>query len=329
MTGIPNLPALRRGLRRRGVLGLNKRNADYILRYNPRRLYPLVDDKLATKQLCIDAGIAVPELYDVIETERDVRNFQRNLEGRDQFVVKPANGSGGDGIMVITGRHRDRFRRGSGLLMQPADLEHHISNTLSGLYSLGGLPDQCFLEYCVQIHPMFDGICHGGVPDIRTIVFQGYPVMAMVRLPTRMSDGKANLHQGAIGVGVDMASGRTVSGVQINDRVAEHPDTQHSILGLKLPEWDSLLALAARCYDVTRLGFLGVDVVLDRDLGPLVLELNARPGLSIQIANNDGLLRRLELVEAEARPDATVEERVAFSRERLGAEAVPEPPAEG
>lgn len=326
MIGIPNLPALRRGLIRRGVLGLNRRNADYILRYNPRRLYPLVDDKLTTKRLCLEAGIAVPELYDVITTEYGVRRFQRRLEGRDQFVVKPANGSGGDGIMVITGRHRDRFRRASGVLMDPEDLKHHISNTLSGLYSLGGLPDQCFLEYCVQIHPMFDGICHGGVPDIRTIVFQGYPVMAMVRLPTRMSDGKANLHQGAIGVGVDMASGRTVSGVQVNERVAEHPDTQHSILGIEMPEWESLLELAARCHDVTGLGFLGVDVVLDRDLGPLVLELNARPGLSIQIANDDGLLRRLQEVERHADPDAPVAERVAFSRERLGAALVPEPP---
>lgn len=326
MIGLPNYPALRRGLKRQGVLGINRRNAQYILSYNPRRLYPLVDDKLTTKQLCIDAGIAVPELYDVIKTERDVRRFQRNLEGRDQFVVKPANGSGGDGIVVITGRHKDRFRRGSGLLVQAADLEHHISNTLSGLYSLGGHPDKCFLEYCVQFHPLFDRICHGGVPDIRTIVFRGYPVMAMVRLPTRMSDGKANLHQGAIGVGVDMASGRTVSGVQINDRVAEHPDTQHSILGLKLPAWGSLLELAARCYDVTGLGFLGVDVVLDRDLGPLVLELNARPGLSIQIANNDGLLRRLKIVEKDGKPGVPVPERVAFSRDRLGAREVPEPP---
>jgi alpha-L-glutamate ligase-like protein len=324
--GIPNLIGLRRGLRRRGVLGLNQRNADYILQYNPRRLYPLVDDKLTTKQLCIDHGIAVPELYGVIETEHDVRHFQSNLEGHSQFVVKPANGSGGDGIVVITGRYKERFRRGSGLLLTASDLEHHISNTLSGLYSLGGHPDRCFLEYCVQFHPMFDRICHGGVPDIRTIIFRGYPVMAMVRLPTRMSDGKANLHQGAIGVGVDMASGRTVSGVQVNERVAEHPDTQHTILGLKLPEWESLLGLAARCYEVTGLGFLGVDVVLDRDLGPLVLELNARPGLSIQIANNDGLLRRLQMVEQHGEFGAPVGDRVAFSRERLGAETVPEPP---
>lgn len=318
---IVGLIRTRRELRRRGILGINARNTDYVLRYNPRRLYPLVDDKLETKRICMAAGIAVPELYDVIETEHDVRRFHERLEGRDQFVIKPANGSGGDGIVVITGRYRNRFRRG-GLLVRPDELEHHISNTLSGLYSLGGQPDHCFIEYCVQFHPMFDRVSHGGVPDIRTIVYRGYPVMAMVRLPTRQSDGKANLHQGAIGVGIDMATGDTTSGVMGNERVTDHPDTQHSILGIRLPDWEMLLTLAARCYEVTGMGYLGVDVVLDRDKGPLVLELNARPGLSIQIANNDGLLRRLRMVEEYGGWTRSVHERVQFARAHFSIQAL-------
>ena len=36
-------------LRREGILGINGRNARYTLKANPRRLYPLVDDKLRTK----------------------------------------------------------------------------------------------------------------------------------------------------------------------------------------------------------------------------------------------------------------------------------------
>jgi len=38
--------------------------------------------------------------------------------------------------------------------------------------------------------------------------------MAMLRLPTKESGGKANLQQGAIGLGIDMASGVTTSAVQ-------------------------------------------------------------------------------------------------------------------
>ena len=44
-----------RSLSSEGVLGLNRRNGDYILRFNPRRLYPLVDDKLQTKRLALKA----------------------------------------------------------------------------------------------------------------------------------------------------------------------------------------------------------------------------------------------------------------------------------
>jgi hypothetical protein len=48
-------------LRDYGLLGMNQRNVAYISRYNPRRLYPRVDDKMETKVLAESAGIAVPK----------------------------------------------------------------------------------------------------------------------------------------------------------------------------------------------------------------------------------------------------------------------------
>jgi hypothetical protein len=60
-----------RRLRQLGVLGMNRRNADFIMRYNPRHLYPLVDDKLLTKKLALERGIAVPELYAVITEQHE------------------------------------------------------------------------------------------------------------------------------------------------------------------------------------------------------------------------------------------------------------------
>ena len=38
-------------LRDLGILGMNRRNAEFLLVSNPRRLYPMVDDKLRTKAL--------------------------------------------------------------------------------------------------------------------------------------------------------------------------------------------------------------------------------------------------------------------------------------
>ncbi len=301
-----------------GLLGLNRRNAEYTLRCNPRHLYPLVDDKLRTKRLALTAGIAVPELYGVVEIERQIRDLPHLLNQFQDFVVKPAQGTGGDGILIISGRSREMYRMSNGLFMNQDEMDYHISSILSGMYSLGGHTDKALIEYQVKFDPVFEAITYQGVPDIRIIVFLGVPVMSMVRLPTRMSGGKANLHQGAIGAGVDVATGTTLTAVWRNDIVAEHPDTGNSVTGVKVPNWGNLLKLASNCYELTGLGYQGVDIVLDKDKGPLMLEMNARPGLNIQIANRAGLFPRLKMVEQNHIHLRSVTERVAFAQEHFG-----------
>ncbi|MDX1405461.1 MAG: alpha-L-glutamate ligase-like protein [Woeseiaceae bacterium] len=298
-----------RQLAEAGVLGVNERNCDYIARLNPRRFFPRVDDKLMTKKLAMEAGMAVPELYGVVSSQADVRKFPAIVADKDSFVIKPARGSGGDGIVVVTGRSlrkRSNYRLADGTLVTEGELRHHISNVVGGQYSLSGRADSALIEYCVQFDPMFADVSYLGVPDVRVIVYRGYPVMAMVRLPTRRSCGKANLHQGAVGAGVDLSSGQTLNGVLDNQVVDDHPDTGALIAGLYIPHWDFILTSAARGLEVTGLGFLGVDIVIDRDKGPLILEMNARPGLSIQIANGCGLSKRTrridEIFEATADP---------------------------
>jgi alpha-L-glutamate ligase-like protein len=309
-----NLPAR---LNEAGVLGINRRNCDYILVHNPRHNYPLVDDKLFTKQLAINAGISVPELYGVIDIERQIRDLPDFLKKYSDFVLKPAHGSGGEGIEVIVSKVKNLYRRANGQFITVEHLQHHVSNILNGLFSLGGHEDRAIIEYRVKFDPVFDAISYQGVPDVRIIIFRGFPVMAMVRLPTYMSGGKANLHQGAIGVGIDIASGRTLDAVWKNTLVTEHPDTHNPVTGFEIPKWDELLLIAARCYELTGLGYLGVDIVLDRVAGPLILEMNARPGLSIQIANHKGLLSRLRFIEANANNLGTVFDRVTFAKKML------------
>jgi alpha-L-glutamate ligase-like protein len=265
----------------------------------------------------VDNGIGVPPLYGVVEVEGQVRQVPEMVREKSDFVIKPAHGSGGEGILVIAGRTNGKFRKAAGNIITREELDHHIFNTLSGLYSLGGQPDKAIIEYRVQFDPTFEHISYLGVPDIRIIVFLGVPVMSMVRLPTRMSDGKANLHQGAVGAGIDMSTGRTVSAVWENDIVEEHPDTGYPVTGVSIPNWENLLEMAARCHDMTGLGYQGVDIVLDRDKGPLVLELNARPGLNIQIANKSGLLRRLDAVEKYRDSLTSLTDRVSFAIENF------------
>ncbi len=311
-----NLLAQARRLSELGVLGLNERNGDYISALNPRHLYPLVDDKLRTKELALQAGMAVPELYGTVHTDHEADHLENLLEGRDNFVIKPATGSGGDGILVVAERKRDdRFRLIGGQIIRLGELKYHVSNVLSGQYSLGGNPDAAIIEYCVRFDPLFDPISYLGVPDIRIIVYRGYPAMAMVRLPTRQSHGKANLHQGAVGAGIDLLSGRTTTAVLGNEPVDEHPDTGAPLAGVQIPDWMGILELAARCSDVVGLGYLGVDIVLDRDRGALILELNARPGLNIQIANGIGLKTRLRRIDAVADESRDYRQRAALAVE--------------
>jgi alpha-L-glutamate ligase-like protein len=306
---------LGRRLRKLGVLGLNERNADFIMPYNPRKYYPLVDDKRRTKELAIAAGIAVPKLYAVLEIEHQINWLPELLAPYEEFVIKPAHGSGGEGILVITGQINGRYRKANGLLVDEDELGYHISNILSGMYSLGGRPDCALIEYRVDFDPVFEGVSYQGVPDIRTVVFRGVPVQAMIRLPTRMSDGRANLHQGAVGVGIQLTTGITCrGGVLQESAIDHHPDTGNPLAGLSIPHWDEILTMTAQCADLAQLAYIGVDIVLDRTLGPLMLEVNARPGLSIQLANRQGMLPSLRHLEAMAKIPSSAVERVKLAK---------------
>ncbi len=303
-----------RKLREAGVVGINNRNRGYIMPRNPRALYARVDDKVETKRLAIAAGIAVPELYGLIHAVHEAKNFEQMVADHKDFVVKPAHGSGGKGILVITDRRRDMYIKGDGHALTAAEAQHHIENVLGGVYSLGGQPDQAIIEYRVKFDRVFEQVSYRGVPDIRVRGYRGVPAMAMLRLPTRRSDGRANLHQGAVGAGIDMLTGQTTLAVCNNRRIHEHPDFGTPLGGLQIPGWPALLLLAARCQELAPLGYLGVDMVLDAELGPLILELNARPGLGIQIANGRGLRGTLDYIDAAAPLPADAESRVAVIR---------------
>jgi alpha-L-glutamate ligase-like protein len=172
------------------------------------------------------------------------------------------------------------------------------------------------MEALIHPDPVFDAVSYQGVPDIRIVVYRGVPVMSMVRLPTKASDGKANLHRGAIGAGIELNQGTTITAVHRSTVVENHPDTGNPVSGIQVPYWEKMLWIAARSFEMTGLGYIGVDLVIDRDRGPLLLELNARPGLAIQLANRKGLKERLDRIDqAPAEIFAPAEARVQWARE--------------
>jgi len=311
-----------KALKSLGILGMNARNIDYIGRYNDRKLYPYVDDKLQTKKLVQEYGLKSPELFGFIEFQGQIKNLENLLPKEEGFVIKPAQGSGGKGILIIVKHEGEVFYKANGEELHLEELKRHSSNILSGLYSLGGKDDVVMIERLIEFDDAFDGFSFEGVPDVRVIVYRGYPTMAMMRLSTSMSDGKANLHQGAVGVGIDIVSGKAISAVQYDRPIHIHPDTEKELSSLEVPHWKEILELAAGAFDMTSLGYLGADIVLDKKRGPMLLELNARPGLAIQIANAKGLQERFDQIDIVVHEHQNIQERINFSLAHFGSEDV-------
>lgn len=296
------------------VVGINARNIGYIFAENPRKLLNLVDDKLKTKELLKSVGIPFPEVYGVFSEVHELKNLENVLD-RDEFVIKPSSGAGGRGIVVIKGRVDRGWVKSSGKTITLAEIRKHCSEVLEGVYSLDGSPTPVFFESLIKSHNAFANVSFEGVPDVRVISYRGVPVMAMVRLPTRESSGKANLHQGALGAGIKISGGQTIHAIRKDKAIRTHPDTGSTLIGVEIPFWEEILEISSKSYDAVGLGYLGVDVAIDCEAGPLVLELNARPGLSIQNANQCGLARRLEAIEAMDLENVSSAERVAIAVE--------------
>jgi alpha-L-glutamate ligase-like protein len=308
------IAALRR--LRAEVLGLNRRNHEFLFVHNARGRYGVVDDKRATKVVLAEHGVPAPALLHICDRQGGVRALGARLDREPEFAMKPARGAGGAGIVVVVERDGARFVKASGARVGRRDLEAHACDIVAGCFSPRGAEDAVLVEERVVADPVLGALAWRGVPDVRVVVFQGVPLLAMLRLPTRRSDGRANLHLGGVGVGVELASGGTTHGVVGRRPVDVHPDSGIRLAGVTVPCWDDVLDLAARAADAVGLGLVGVDVVVDARRGPLVLELNARPGLAIQLANRRGLRPLLAGVDAVP---VDVAARVALGRRIAGA----------
>ena len=296
------------------VIGKNERDKEYIFPENPRKLFNLVNDKLSTKKLLKSVGILFPEVYGVFSEVHALKNL-KNVLDRDEFVIKPSSGACGRGIIVIKGRVDGGWIKSSGKTITLAEIRKHCSDVFEGMYSIDSSPAPVFFEYLIKSHPALAKISFEGVPDVRIIAYRGVPVMAMVRLPTRASSGKANIYQGAIGAGIKISKGQTIHAICKDKPIHTHPDTGSTLIGVEIPFWEEILEIASKSYDAVGLGYLGVDVAIDCKAGPLVLELNARPGLRIQNANQCGLKRRLEVIKAMDLENVSYAERVDIAVE--------------
>jgi len=283
----------------RYILGLNARNLSYLRPSNSLRAIRIADNKLLAKKNLKRAGLPVLQTYSIIRRRNELKEFDwASLP--PTFALKPNRGLGGEGILIVYGRKKKfpyPWVKADKKEVQIKDLENHILNTLEGTFSLTGLPDVAFFEERIKLLKLLKPYAYRGIPDIRIVVYNLIPIMAEMRLPTKESGGKANLHLGGIGVGIDLGTGITTTAIQRDRLIEYNPGTRLLLRGLQIPEWKEVLRLAIQAQQVTKIGFLGVDIAIDREKGPIIVELNARAGLSIQIANLASLGDRLQRVK--------------------------------
>ncbi|MBD3299740.1 MAG: hypothetical protein GF347_00105 [Candidatus Moranbacteria bacterium] len=289
--------------RSRGILGMNSRNLEYIRPYNKVGAKKIADNKILSKKILEKNKIGVSKLISVIKNYDDAKNFDWDSLP-NSFVLKPNRGLGGEGIMVIYGRKKNgNWVKANREEVTGEDLKNHVLNILEGSYSLAGVVDHAFFEERVKILKLFKPYSFRGIPDIRIIVFNSVPVMAMLRLPTKQSGGRANIHLGGVCIGIDMNTGVTTTAITKNLTTQQEylidylEGTRHTLSGIKIPFWNEILKMSIKAQQITKIGFLGIDIMIDRDQGPVVAELNCRSGLAIQIANLAPLKTRLKKVE--------------------------------
>lgn len=283
-------------LSNKGILGINARNLLYIRPYNRKKEINLADDKIKTKQFLATRDIPVPKLYGAIRTVQEIEKFDFNALPL-KFVIKPTHGFGGEGIIPIVNKKDGYWIAAGGAKITKEEIKEHIRDILDGRYSISSVTDSAFFEQYIESDERVGKYSYEGLPDIRVVVHNLIPVMAMLRLPTKESKGKANLHQGAVGVGIDIARGEATHIAYKNKIIETLPDGLGSIRGVKIPYWDEILLIASKTQLITNLGYLAADIAIDKNTGPVILELNARAGLGVQIANLAPLRKRLERIE--------------------------------
>ncbi len=280
------------------ILGLNARSQHFTFAANTRRGKHIVKSKIITARHLKRLKIATPRIYKKFFKPQDIFEFDwDSLPG--SFAIKPSKGLGGGGIIVVKKRLKNgvQWLTTNGDRLTTDDMKLHILDILEGAFSTGSIPDSAFIQEYVGRHKAFLRYAYKGTPDIRVIVYNKVPVMAMLRLPTKESGGRANVHQGAIAVGIDMATGITTKAVWHGNMIRFKPESKRKLSGIIIPHWNHILEMAARCTAIPGLGYMGVDIVLHPDRGPMILEINSQPGLQIQLANGSGLKKRLERVE--------------------------------
>lgn len=287
----------------RDILWLNARNLLYIKPFNPKKNIRLANNKLKTKIFLEKREIPFPQTYGTIRNQSDLDNFSFGALPHHTFVIKPTHGSKGKGILIVKkttdeeGSHH--YHVSNDTDKEPItekEIKNHISDIIDGKYTISNKRDTALIEEKLLPSSSFQQFCEWWLADIRVIVSNLVPVAAMLRVPTQASGGKANLAQGWVAMGIDIATWAITTLYYNNKRYTNYfPKPFAHLKGTKIEFRNTLLTYSSQIQLYVNLGYLALDWVITDD-GPKLLEINARAGLEIQNVSGLWLKQRLDRI---------------------------------
>lgn len=189
-------------------------------------------------------------------------DFKAFISDNEYIIAKPLGLSCGTGIEKIKVSDWD-----------PEKLYDHLV-----------MDSKPLVEEVVKQHETMDLLCSTSVNTIRVITILKGDVVKIVAGGIRMGQNGIfvdNFNAGGIGVVYDLNTGVVISDGYDKKRGVYKtvPESGITLKGFQIPLWDQIVQLvddAARV--VPQVGYVGWDVAVSADKGPLLIEGNSYPG---------------------------------------------------
>jgi len=265
----------------------------------------VVTDKLVMAMVFSSSGIPQPELYaaacryrrecgdlKVFSTEQDLSEYLANGI-RYPFFCKPIKGGLAKGCYRVEDYDRERRQ------LHLADGDRvSIASFLKSLVDPTGWG--FMFQEAVLPHPETAEVCGDAVSGCRIMMLleddgaRSFRATWKIPVNGNFIDNYVRGKTGNLLADVDIESGlvtRAVSGFGVGLQVnCKHPDTGANIVGMKVPDWENLMAMVQKAsLSLSGFRFQHWDVGLTSK-GPVVFELNTAGDLYIsELAKGSGV----------------------------------------
>lgn len=257
---------------------------EYVSTRTENEMYELVSPSRYKKRYTIKQNF-LREFRDytrrdcIVPGEDSFEAFCAFLDNNPQFMCKPYDGLGGQGVeKVSTDSISDRR----------AYFDRCVEQRL-------------FLEQLVQQHPDMNVLCPASVNTLRVMTFNDHGKSEILWLGLRVGNGVNavdNFHANGMGVAVDMDTGCLKGNAIDKDgkEFACHPTTGVRFDGFQLPCFEQVKELVLRgALESDKILVVGWDIAITPD-GPVVIEANRRPGYDlVQMVDGRG---RMDIVRS-------------------------------